>query len=78
MSISNYQTNNKFASNLCTIKYFVLIYGNLTYRNIFITVELNPKITFVLFERTLKIPLKIPASFLRYFCFFYRQITHMT
>ena len=33
--------------------------------------ELNPKIKFVLFERTL-------ASFLRYFSFFDMQITHMT
>ena len=55
MSISNYQTNNKFAPSLCTIRYFVFIYGNLTYTNIFIKGELNPKIKFVLFERTLKI-----------------------
>ena len=46
--------------------------------------ELNPKIKFVLFERTLKITVSYLsvfdslASFLRYFSFFDMQITHMT
>ena len=48
--------------------------------------ELNPKIKFVLFERTLKITAGVSylsvfdsfASFLRYFSFFDMQITYMT
>ena len=46
--------------------------------------ELNPKIKFVLFERTLKITVGYLSvvdslsSFLRYFSFFDMQITHMT
>ena len=46
--------------------------------------ELNPKIKFVVFERTLKITVSYLsvfdslASFLRYFSFFDMQITHMT